>query len=60
MYTHRDVLNLFLSTSACLCYCYLVFMNVKKVLHEQVIVLTVMYGSESWVMKVPETETECV
>ena len=27
-------------------------MNVKKVLYEKVVVLTVMYGSESWGMKV--------
>ena len=35
-------------------------MNVKKVLYEKVIVPTVMYGSESWGMKVTETETKCV
>ena len=35
-------------------------MNVKKVLYEKVIVPTVMYGSESWGMKLTETETKCV
>ena len=35
-------------------------MNVKKVLHEKVVVPTVMYGSESWSMKVTEIETKCV
>ena len=35
-------------------------MNVKKVLYEKVAVPTVMYGSESWGMKVTETETKCV
>ena len=34
-------------------------MNVK-VLHEKVVVPTVMHGSESWGMKVTETETKCV
>ena len=34
-------------------------MNVK-VLHEKVVVLTVMYGSESWDMKVNERQTKCV
>ena len=34
-------------------------MNVKKVLYEKEVVLTVMYGSESWGMKVTETETKC-
>ena len=34
--------------------------NVKKVLYEKVVMLTVMYGSESWGMKVTETETKCV
>ena len=34
-------------------------MNVKKVLYERVVVPTVMYGSESWGMKVTETETKC-
>ena len=29
-------------------------MNVKKVLYEKVVVPTVMYGSESWGMKVTE------
>ena len=31
-------------------------MNVKKVLYEKVVVLTVMYGSESWGMKVTERQ----
>ena len=31
-------------------------MNVKKVLYEKVAVLTVMYGSESWGMKVTERQ----
>ena len=31
-------------------------MNVKKVLYEKVVVLTVMYGSESWGMKVNERQ----
>ena len=31
-------------------------MNVKKVLHEKVVVPTVMYGSESWSMKVTERQ----
>ena len=31
-----------------------------KVLYEKVVVPTVMYGSESWGMKVTETETKCV
>ena len=31
-------------------------MNVKKVLYEKVVVPTVMYGSESWGMKVTETQ----
>ena len=35
-------------------------MNVKKVLYEKGVVPTVMYGSESWGMKVNETETKCV
>ena len=35
-------------------------MNVNKVLYEKVAVPTVMYGSESWGMKVTETETKCV
>ena len=35
-------------------------MNVKKVLDEKVVVLTVVYGSEPWGMKVTETETKCV
>ena len=35
-------------------------MNVKKVLYEKVVVLTVLYGAESWGMKVTETETKCV
>ena len=35
-------------------------MDVKKVLYEKVVVPTVMYGSESWGMKVTETETKCV
>ena len=35
-------------------------MNVKKGLYEKVFVPTVMYGSESWGMKVTETETKCV
>ena len=35
-------------------------MNVKKVLYEKVVVPTVMYGSESWGVKVTETETKCV
>ena len=34
-------------------------MNVK-VLYEKVVMPTVMYGSESWGMKVTETETKCV
>ena len=34
-------------------------MNVK-VLYEKVVVLTRMYGSESWGMKVTEKETKCV
>ena len=28
--------------------------NVKKILYEKVVVLTVIYGSESWGMKVTE------
>ena len=35
-------------------------LNVKKVLYEKVVVPTVMYGSESWGMKVNERQTECV
>ena len=35
-------------------------MNVKKVLYENVAVPTVMYGSESWGMKVTERQTKCV
>ena len=35
-------------------------MNDKKVLYEKGVVPTVMYGSESWGMKVTETETKCV
>ena len=35
-------------------------MNVKKVLHGKVVVPTVMCGSESWGMKVTETETKYV
>ena len=35
-------------------------MNVKKVLYEKVVVLTVIYGSESWGMKVTETGTKYV
>ena len=31
-------------------------MNVKKVLYEKVVVPTVMYGSESWGMKVYERQ----
>ena len=31
-------------------------MNVKKVLYEKAVVLTVMYGSESWGMKVTERQ----
>ena len=31
-------------------------MNVKKVLYEKVVVLTAMYGSESWGMKVTERQ----
>ena len=31
-------------------------MNVKKVLHEKVVVLTIMYGSEVWYMKVTEKQ----
>ena len=31
-------------------------MNVKKVLYEKVVVPTVMYGSESWGMKVNERQ----
>ena len=31
-------------------------MNVKKVLYEKVVVPTVMYGSESWGMKVTERQ----
>ena len=31
-----------------------------KVLYEKVVMPTVMYGSESWGMKVTETETKCV
>ena len=31
-------------------------MNVKKVLYEKVVVLTVLYGSESWGMKVTERQ----
>ena len=31
-------------------------MNVRKVLYEKVVVLTVMYGSESWGMKVTERQ----
>ena len=35
-------------------------MNVKKILYEKVVVPTVMYGSESWGMKVIERQTKCV
>ena len=35
-------------------------MNVKKVLYEKVVVLTVMYGSESWGMKVNVFEMKCL
>ena len=35
-------------------------MNVKKVLYGKVAIQTVMYSSESWGMKVTETETKCV
>ena len=31
-------------------------MNIKKVLYKKVVVLTVMYGSESWGMKVTEAD----
>ena len=31
-------------------------MNVKKVLYEKVVVPTIMYGSESWGMKVTERQ----
>ena len=31
-------------------------MNVKKILYEKVVVPTVMYGSESWGMKVTERQ----
>ena len=31
-------------------------MNVKKVLYEKVVMLTVMYGSESWSVKVTERQ----
>ena len=45
---------------------YILIMNVKKVLYEKVVVPTVMYGSESWGMKVTERqklnvfETKCL
>ena len=35
-------------------------MNVKKVLYEKVVVPTVMYGSESWGMKVTERQMKCL
>ena len=35
-------------------------MNAKKVLYEKVVVPTVMYGSESWGMKVTERQKLCV
>ena len=35
-------------------------MYVEKVLDEKVLMPTVMYGSESWGMKVTERETKCV
>ena len=35
-------------------------MNVKKNLYEKLVVLSVMYGSQSWVIKVTETKTNCV
>ena len=34
--------------------------NVKKVLYEKLVVPTVMYGSESWGMKVTERQTKFV
>ena len=33
-------------------------MNVKKVMYEKVVMLTVMYGSESWGMKITGRQTK--